>query len=216
MSEHYFAAEPSATEQTFSIRTHVWGHDLELVSAPGVFSSRRLDPGTSVLFRSAAPDPSASALLDLGCGYGAVACALALRVTQARVWAVDVNARARQLTATNAARMGVTGRVTVCSPDELPPTLSFDEVWSNPPIRIGKPALHEVLLRWLPRLRPSGRMLLVVGKHLGSDSLQRWLVGEGFQCIRVASAKGFRVLEVRQPDRLYGGQRPTTPAASSQ
>ena len=28
---------------------------------------------------------------------------------------------------------------------------------SNPPIRVGKPALHALLLQWLPRLTPEGR-----------------------------------------------------------
>jgi 16S rRNA (guanine1207-N2)-methyltransferase len=82
-------------------------------------------------------------------------------------------------------------------PDDVPVDVEFDEIWSNPPIRIGKPALHALLMTWLPRLTPAGRALLVVGRNLGADSLQRWLVEQGFQCQRLASAKGFRVLEVR-------------------
>ena len=41
--------------------------------------------------------------------------------------------------------------------------------------------------------------MLVVGKNLGADSLQRWLDGKGWPTSRVGSAKGFRVLESRQP-----------------
>jgi len=75
-------------------------------------------------------------------------------------------------------------------------------IWSNPPIRVGKAVLHEMLLGWLPRLAPGGAAHLVVQKNLGSDSLQGWLAAhldpEEFDVRRFASDKGFRVLEVRR------------------
>jgi 16S rRNA G1207 methylase RsmC len=114
------------------------------------------------------------------------------------VWAVDVNERARALAAENARRSGAADRVHVSAPEGVPPDLLVDEIWSNPPIRIGKPAVHELLLRWLPVLGPGGRALLVIGKNLGADSYQRWLGEQGYRAARVASAKGFRVLEVRR------------------
>jgi 16S rRNA (guanine1207-N2)-methyltransferase len=59
--------------------------------------------------------------------------------------------------------------------------------------------LHDLLLNWLPRLRPGGRAVMVVGKNLGADSLQRWLDEQGYPTTRLASAKGFRVLETVRP-----------------
>jgi 16S rRNA G1207 methylase RsmC len=111
---------------------------------------------------------------------------------------VDVNRRALLLATENAVVAGVEDRVRAVEPDDVPEDATFDEIWSNPPIRIGKEALHALLLRWLPRLRPGGRAVLVVGKNLGADSLQRWLGLQGWPTARVASAKGFRVLEVRR------------------
>jgi 16S rRNA (guanine1207-N2)-methyltransferase len=198
MGEHYFSAEPGSAMHRAAVETRVWGNDLRLQSASGVFARGRLDAGTAVLFRAAAPRPTSRVFLDLGCGYGVIACALALAVPASEVWAVDVNARALQLAADNAAAHRLGTRVRVQPPDQVPDGVLFDEIWSNPPIRIGKAALHEVLLRWLPRLRPDGRAVLVVSKHLGSDSLQRWLVESGYQCFRLGSAKGFRVLEVTE------------------
>ncbi len=195
MSDHYFAAEPSSALTRVPVTVEVWGHRLDLVSASGVFSTGRLDPGTAVLFRSTDPPASGTTYLDLGCGYGALACALAAANADATVWAVDVNERALQLTAENAERVGAGSRVRTCRPDAVPPDLQFDQVWSNPPIRIGKQALHELLLQWLPHLAPDGVAMLVVGKNLGADSLQRWLREQGYRCERIASAKGFRVLE---------------------
>src|SRR4051794_18835458 len=198
MGEHYFSADPTAAFRRVPVRATVWGHRLELVSAPGVFAQGRLDIGTGVLVREGRPDPSARSVLDLGCGYGVLATALALSCPGATVWAVDVNERALALTEENARTAGVGDRGRASLPDAGPDDIAFDEIWSNPPIRIGKEQLHEMLRNWLGRLVPEGRGVLVVGKNLGADSLHRWLEGEGYATSRLASAKGFRVLETRR------------------
>ena len=135
--------------------------------------------------------------MDLGCGYGPIALAIAVHCPGALVDAVDVNERALALCRENAAALGVADRVRVLRPEEADPHVRYDEIWSNPPIRIGKQGLHELLLTWLSRLEPDGVARLVVGKNLGSDTMQRWLIEQGYGCERAASAKGFRVLVVR-------------------
>ena len=194
MNDHYFSADPGSPERRQTIVATVWGRSVELTTATGVFSAGRLDIGTGVLFRILDPPTRPGRFLDLGCGYGVIACALALTVEDAEVWAVDVNERALALCAENAAALGVGERVFPATGDDVPADVEFDEIWSNPPIRIGKAALHDLLLRWLPRLVVGGRAILVVGRNLGADSLQRWLIGAGYPCERVGSAKGFRVL----------------------
>jgi 16S rRNA G1207 methylase RsmC len=193
--EHYFTADPSAPFRRVPVRANVWGHWLELTSGSGVFSQGRLDLGTGVLLAEVAPPVEARDVLDLGCGYGVIGLALALAVPEVRVTAVDVNERALLLASENAERLGVADRFRALRPEEVDPEASYDEIWSNPPIRVGKEALHELLLQWLPRLRPGGRAVLVVGKNLGSDSLSRWLGEQGYPTEKLASAKGFRVLE---------------------
>jgi 16S rRNA (guanine1207-N2)-methyltransferase len=121
---------------------------------------------------------------------------LATAAPSATVWAVDVNERARALTAANAKRVGAADRVRVAAPEDVPDDLSFAQLWSNPPIRIGKEGLHELLLHWLPRLTPDGVAWLVIARHLGGDSLHRWLTEQGWQVERQASQKGYRVLRV--------------------
>ncbi|KXK63650.1 MFS transporter [Micromonospora rosaria] len=196
--DHYFTAEPTAAAAPREVEFSVAGRDWTLASAAGVFSADRLDPGTTVLLRKADLPTAATtgALLDLGCGFGPIACVLATSAPAATVWAVDVNERARGLTAANAARVGVADRVRVAAPDDVPPEVTFAQLWSNPPIRIGKAELHALLLRWLPRLAPDGVGWLVVARHLGGDSLQRWLVEQGWRVERHASQKGYRVLRV--------------------
>jgi 16S rRNA (guanine1207-N2)-methyltransferase len=198
VEEHYFTADPATPFKRIPVRANVWGHWLELTSGSGVFAQGRLDVGTGVLLREEGPPLEAREVLDLGCGYGVIGLAVALAVPQARVTAVDVNERALLLARENAERMGVADRFHAALPDEVGPDATYDEIWSNPPIRVGKDALHDLLLQWLPRLRPGGRAVMVVGKNLGSDSLARWLDEQGYPTEKLASAKGFRVLESRR------------------
>ena len=198
--EHYFSADPSSPFRRVPVRADVWGHWLELTTGSGVFAQGRLDVGTGVLLRETAPPTGAREVLDLGCGYGVIGLAVAVAVPQARVTAVDVNERALLLARENAERLGVSDRFRAVRPDEVDPELRFDEIWSNPPIRVGKEALHELLLQWLPRMGPDGRAVMVVGKNLGADSLTRWLGEQGFPTSRTASAKGFRVLSSRRAE----------------
>jgi 16S rRNA G1207 methylase RsmC len=195
--DHYFSADPAAPFSRETFTCEVWGHELTLASGAGVFSKGHLDHATAILFRETEP-PAQGQVLDLGCGYGVIGLAVARAVPLATVTAVDVNERALLLANENARALDLDGRFIACRPDQVPPDFTFDEIWSNPPIRIGKPALHELLLAWLPRLRPGGRAVMVVGKNLGADSLQRWLTGQGWPTARLGSAKGFRVLEVRR------------------
>jgi 16S rRNA (guanine1207-N2)-methyltransferase len=193
----YFSEQPAGTEVRRTITARIWGRELPLITASGVFAADGLDRGTAVLLR-ASPIPQGSPrILDLGCGYGPIALGVALHCPGALVDAVDVNERALALCRENAEALGVADRVRVLAPEQVDPETRYDEIWSNPPIRIGKQALHEMLITWLPRLTPDGVARLVVGKNLGSDTLQRWLIEQGYGCERVASAKGFRVLVVR-------------------
>ncbi len=192
---HYFTA-PTAAEKRRSIDVRFWDTDWRFSTANEVFSADGLDLGTGVLLRSAAPPADATRLLDLGCGWGVLAVALATACPGAVVDAVDVNPRALRLCADNARAHRVGDRVRPLLPEDADPQARYDELWSNPPIRIGKQALHELLLTWLPRLKPDGVARLVVGRNLGADSLQRWLIEQGWDCRRTASAKGFRVFAV--------------------
>ncbi|MBA2282579.1 MAG: methyltransferase [Acidimicrobiia bacterium] len=201
MQQHYFSARPSSPSKPGTVDLVLPDLRLTLDTDAGVFSPQGVDAGTKLLLLDGpAPDAAAAGpFLDLGCGYGPIACALGRRAPDAEVWAVDVNERARELCVANADRAGLDG-VRVAAPEDVPADLSFAGIWSNPPIRIGKPALHALLLDWLPRLEPGAKAWLVVHKHLGADSLAGWLGASIGPTTRVSSRAGYRILEVA-PDR---------------
>lgn len=197
-SQHYFTSQPEAPEKRRTVRVELAGRERDVLTANGIFSPDGLDKGTEALLLRVPTPPESGTFLDIGCGWGPIALSLALSSPAAKVYAVDVNERSIGLTRENAAALGCT-HVEVGTPESVPDKLRFDLIWSNPPIRVGKEALHRILLTWLPRLAPRGEAYLVVQKNLGSDSLQAWLareLGAGFEVERFARQKEFRVLRV--------------------
>ena len=197
-NQHYFSEEPDVPSARERIEVTLPDGSFMMDTDAGVFSHGRVDAGTKFLLLDAPALPTSGDLLDLGCGAGVIALTMARRRPDCRVWAVDVNARARQLTIDNARSLGLTN-VNVVAPDEIPADVSFTAIWSNPPIKVGKGELHDMLLRWIPRLDEHGVAVLVVNKNLGSDSLQKWLIEHGHPTSRLASRQGFRLLRVIRP-----------------
>ena len=193
---HYFDDDPHAPSSPILVDVTLPDTAFVMETDRGVFSRGHLDTATSMLLRADLPIAASGDLLDLGCGAGPIALTMARRSPDATVWAVDVNARARELCVRNTERNAL-ANVHVVAPDDVPPDVRFATIWSNPPIRIGKPALHDLLSTWLARLDTDGTASFVVQKHLGADSLQRWLIDLGYRCDRVGSKAGFRLLTVR-------------------
>lgn len=200
--EHYFSAEQSTPEKRKTIQVSLGGATRKVQTSGGIFSPDRLDKGTAILL-GGVPDPSPTGnLLDLGCGWGPVALSMALASPDATVHAVDVNERSIALTRDNAAALRL-GNVRAGLPASVDPAIEFDTIWSNPPIRVGKEALHELLMLWLPRLAPGGNAWLVVQKNLGADSLQKWIIGQlpsDWSVERVSTDNAFRILKVQRPE----------------
>jgi 16S rRNA (guanine1207-N2)-methyltransferase len=192
---HYFEARPEVASSPRTVRLRLGDLELQLLVDRGVFGSKGVDLGTLTLLKEAPPPSDRGDILDLGAGYGPIAISLARRAPQTRVWAVDVNERANELARQNAAG-NQAPNVKVALPDEVPDDLGFDAIYSNPPVRVGKQALHGLLLRWLPRLKPGASAYLVVQRNLGSDSLAAWLATQGFDVTRLKSKKGYRILRV--------------------
>jgi len=197
-TSQYFEPDQDVASRPRTVHLVLPDGTLHLRTDRGVFAAANVDPGTKLLLLEAPPPPPGDVhLLALGCGYGPIALTLGRRAPDATVWAIDVNRRARELCAANAEANGLTN-VRTAEPDGVPEDVSFAGIWSNPPIRIGKAALHELLLRWLTRLQPDAHAWFVVQKHLGADSLAAWLTDQGWPTTRLVSRSAYRVLEVER------------------
>jgi len=195
---HYFASSPEGPLVPREITVTLNGNKYSVLTAGGVFSPEHIDQGTQVLLTHLEKANPSGNFLDIGCGWGPIALALALHSPKAKIYAIDVNERSLELTKLNVERLGLTN-IVVCKPQEVPSDIEFDEIWSNPPIRVGKVVLHEILTLWINRLTAGGTARLVIQKNLGSDSLHKWLIQEfnpNFESTRIDTSKTFRVLKV--------------------
>lgn len=199
---HYFDPAPNTASAPSTVDLVLPDGSFTLHTDAGVFGRSRVDPGTKLLLLDG-PEPTTGDrhLVDVGAGYGPIALTLAARNPDATIWAVEVNERARDLCRRNAADAGFEN-IEVVDPDGVPTDVGLDRIWSNPPIRIGKPALRALLTGWLARLDPAGSAHLVVQRHLGADSMQRWLTEQGWPTERRASRAGYRLLDVAADDTM--------------
>ncbi|RNL81806.1 class I SAM-dependent methyltransferase [Halostreptopolyspora alba] len=215
MAQHYFDPNPTSASRPTTVNLVLPDLHLRLTTDSGMFSPTKIDLGTRILLETVPPPPTTGTLLDLGCGYGPIALTMATRAPQATILAIDTNTRALQLTRTNAHTNHIdpdgthlhcvhttpTGTPT----GQLDPTTRtaldgpLEAIWTNPPIRIGKPALHTLLATWLNRLSPTGTAHLVVQRDLGADTLHRWLNNNGYPTERAASRAGYRLLRTHHP-----------------
>ena len=180
--EHYFSQSPSSDEATVERLVSLRGREYAVATSGGVFSADHVDKGTAVLLHKA-PEPDlgpGDLAIDLGCGWGPLTLALC----------------------EEAARAGFSPKALAA--DEALAALGerkIQLIWSNPPVRIGKARLHELLTTWIERLADDGAAYLVIQRNLGADSLRSWMLGQGWGCEKIGSAKGFRVFAVTRTPR---------------
>lgn len=204
MNEHYFSADPTGASQRRQVDVALAGQTVRVETAGSIFSPDGVDRGTRVLLDTVPVPAPHGAFLDIGSGWGPLALAMGLYSPDATITAIEINERAAELTRHNAHRLGL-ANISVYRPADIGVDTRFDLIWSNPPVRIGKKALHEILARWLPTLNPGGQAWLVAAKKLGADSLLPWIrqmLDEGypndFSVSRAATSKGFRVILVER------------------
>jgi 16S rRNA G1207 methylase RsmC len=148
---------------------------IKAVSRPGVFSHRHIDPGARQLLEAAVVQPGMR-ILDIGCGAGTVALALAAREPAAEVLAIDSNARAVECTIAGAALNGLTNvTAELNAKGKYTDAGTFDLALANPPY-FGDSEISARFVAAAQRsLKPGGQLLLVTKspnwyeEHLSGD-----------------------------------------------
>jgi 16S rRNA (guanine1207-N2)-methyltransferase len=135
---------------------------LVIVSRPGVFSYGKLDDGARALTEVMESRPG-EAVLDIGCGTGAVGVLAGLRAgASGSVTFVDSNVRAVALAHLNATAAGLTNfRAVAAARLEGLPESAFDVALANPPY-YAQQSIARLFVEGARRLlRPGGRLYLV-------------------------------------------------------
>ena len=195
LGEHYFSERPSSPERRGLVRCVLRGLELEFLTSSGVFSHRRVDPGTALLIESMVL-PEEGSVLDLGCGYGPVGVAAGRLRPGLEVVLTDVNERAVELARENLRRNGVANGVALLGGLYGPVAgRRFDVVLSNPPFSAGfRGAVGPMVEGAAGHLAEGGSLQVVVrwgkgGRMVGA--LMEDVFG-GFEVL--ARGGGYRVL----------------------
>jgi 16S rRNA (guanine1207-N2)-methyltransferase len=187
-----------APEET--VEAEVLGRRFVFRVGPGVFARRGLDPGTRLLLETvlAGSPEDERAVLDLGCGYGALGIVLAAHRPAWRVVLADVDAGAAALAGENAARNGVAAGTEVRLSDGLRhlPGLTFDLIASHFPLHVGRAEQARLLGEARDALRPGGRLYLVALSAYDLRPAVRDAFGEARTLAEATSPAGdhYRVL----------------------
>lgn len=193
-TQHYYTARPEVLHDPGMIQYEFAGRVLRFHTDAGVFSKHRVDYGSDLLNHSV--PPLSGAVLDMGCGYGAMGLSLAVANPQARFTLVDINERAIDLTSKNM-RENHLSNVTIKQGDGFSAVSgqTFDAIVTNPPIRAGKTVTYKMYDDAYAALQPGGSLFVVIQKKQGAPSTKEHLTKLFGTCEVIARGAGYWILQ---------------------
>lgn len=160
----------------------------------GVFSKKGLDFGTRSLLETLEIEKIKGKVLDFGCGYGPIGIYVAQN-TDAEVHMIDINRRSLELARKNASTNHVNVQVYESNLYENVKD-QFDFIISNPPIRVGKKMLYQILEEAKEHLTANGELWIVIHKDQGAKSTMEFL--KTFYTVELKNKnKGFYIIQCR-------------------
>ena len=191
---HYFENDKNLVSEIKTFDINILGNLFTFNTDNGVFSKGELDFGTSLLIKNVLKMNLSGQILDLGCGYGPIGIILK-KIKNVDVTMSDVNRRALHLVKMNAKKNNVLVTAIESNGYENIPDL-FDYVISNPPIRIGKKNLYQLLIETKKHLKENGELIIVVRKEQGALSLVRDM--DVYYRVKVIDKdKGFLIISLK-------------------
>ncbi|MGI6787502.1 MAG: class I SAM-dependent methyltransferase [Acholeplasmataceae bacterium] len=167
----------------------------------GVFSYRGLDFGTKILIENADINPNFKTVIDMGCGYGAIAITLARKYPDKAFFAYDINARAVELTKRNAIKNKV--EVKAFESDLFSNVeVKADIIFSNPPIRAGKEVIFKLYEEANKNLNDNGELWIVIRTKQGAESTKKRLIEIFGNCETIYQKKGYRIYKSTKKRKL--------------
>lgn len=190
---HYFTNEENLKSEIEKVIAEINGIPFYFYTDNGVFSKGELDFGTELLLKNFKYDnPSNKTLLDIGCGCGPIgiyASHLGFAVDMS-----DVNKRAIHLSKMSLKEQGLNANVFE-SDAYKNITNKYDYIVSNPPIRVGKEKLYEIVMDAKDHLKEGGSLWIVVRKQQGAESMLRDMKNVYKTVEVIAKKKGFFIIK---------------------
>lgn len=187
---HYFTDDVNLKHNIEEKTVNINGRKFTFFTDNGVFSKKGLDFGTRTLLENL-PEDIHGDVLDFGCGYGPI-CIYVKKTYDCNVDAIDVNNRSIEMAKKNAAINNVDVNIFNSNIYENV-TKKYDYIITNPPIRVGKKVLYEILFNAKEHLTLNGQLWLVINKDQGAKSLLKDLNKE-YNAKLICKNKGFYII----------------------
>lgn len=187
----YFEDNTDLKSEIKEVKVNIGNKTYTFKTDNGVFSKRGLDFGTRTLLETIPLDRIKGKVLDIGCGYGAIGIFVASN-TEAVVDMTDINSRSLDLARQNVILNHVQANVQY-SNIYKDITDKYDYIITNPPIRVGKKVLYEILFKAKEHLKVNGEIWLVINKDQGAKSLLKDM-SETYEVELITKNKGFYII----------------------
>ena len=188
---HYFTNDNIKSNEKL-IKVKINDKNYSFYVDKGTFSKKGLDFGTRTLLENVDICKLHGDILDFGCGWGPIGICIA-KETGLNVDMIDINKRALSLAGKNAKLNNVSANIFESNIYENI-LKKYDYIISNPPIRVGKKILYEILFGAYDYLKENGKLIIVVNKNQGAGSLVKDLQ-EKYKVSIICKNKGFYVIE---------------------
>lgn len=188
--EHYFT-NTNLDSMVRELSYEYNAFSFTFLSDNGVFSKKHLDYGSKLLLETYLEnEKEACKVLDVGCGYGFIGTVISV-VNKSTVDMVDVNKRALHLAKRNTKKTSFKGNIFESDAYENVSD-TYDSIITNPPIRVGKSKLLEILLCAFDHLNDNGRLYFVIRKDQGALSIKK-VMEEKCKVTMLNRSKGYIV-----------------------
>ena len=188
----YFDKDTDVESNEVTTRAEISGRLYTFKTDNNVFSKKGLDFGTRTLLESLDFNSINGDILDFGCGYGPIGIILK-KNTNSNIDMIDINERAINLARKNAKINGV--NVNIFSSDKYENVEKlYDYIISNPPIRVGKKVLYEILIGAREYLKENGKLIFVINKEQGAKSCMKDME-KYYKVSLICKNKGFFVIQ---------------------
>lgn len=196
---HYFENDKNLKSEIRELSYKYNSSFFIFYSDNGVFSKNNIDYGSRLLIETYLKenDINEKRVLDVGCGYGFIGIMVS-RVTDSYVEMIDINKRAVHLTNMNIKRYkDFKGKTYVSNVYENVEG-KYDIIITNPPIRIGKEKLLEILIGAFDHLEDNGLLYYVIRKDQGALSIKKILEENSINVEIINRNKGYFIYRAKK------------------